>query len=171
MERMIKSQDIFILLVLLRDTLGEWTYDTLSAHVGVAKSEVYRSIKRSASSHLFDLQSRRVRKAELLEFIAHGIRYAFAVAPGNSVRGMPTAWNAPGLEEHLMTDELERFVWPHPRGTMRGRAIEPFHDAVIAAAAQDEELHRQLALCDAIRLGSARERKLAATLLTEALKS
>lgn len=117
------------------------------------------------------MELRRVRKMELLEFIAHGIRYVFAVTPGETTRGMATAWTAPGLEDRLVADELERIVWPHPRGTMRGRAIEPLQDAAILLAGQDEALHRQLALCDAIRLGSARERKLAARLLREELTS
>lgn len=170
-EQMLKQHDIFILLVLRRGQLNEWTYETLSTSLGIAKSETYRSLKRSDSSHLFDMDSRRVRTAELLEFITHGMRYAFAVSPGETARGMPTSWNAPGLEDHLVDDALERFVWPHPRGTMRGRAIEPLHDAVIASAAEDEVLHQQLALCDAIRLGGARERELAAKLLTEELRA
>lgn len=168
---MLKPHDIFILLVLHRGTLASWTYEALSAHLGIAQSELYRSLKRSSSSHLFDMDSRRVRQAELLEFASHGLRYAFAVTPGHTERGMPTSWHAPGLEDLLVDDALERFVWPHPRGTMRGRAIAPLHDAAIMAAAEDKTLHRQLALCDAIRLGSARERALATKLLTAEVKS
>lgn len=168
---MLKPHDIFILLAVLCDAHGEWTYEALSTHLGVAKSATYRSLKRSAASHLFEMESRRVHKRELLEFLTHGIRYAFAVTPGETTRGMPTSWSAPGLEDHLVADELERFVWPHPRGTIRGRAIEPLHSAAILLAGEDETLHRQLALCDAIRLGRARERTLAAKLLREELAS
>jgi hypothetical protein len=171
MEQALRKHDIFVLLVVHRQGQTEWTYESLSESLGIAKSETFRSLNRSACSHLFDKDSRRVRTAELLEFIAHGIRYAFPISPGGTARGMPTGWNAPGLEAHLVEDELERFVWPHPRGTMRGRAVEPLHDAVIACAAEDEVLHRQFALCDAIRLGGARERELAAKLLTEELRS
>ena len=91
--------------------------------------------------------------------------------PGGTARGMPTAWSVPGLKEHLVEDDLDRFVWPHPRGTMRGRAIEPLHDAAILLAGEDDLLHRQLALCDAIRLGGARARKLAIKLLHKEMKS
>ena len=160
-----------MLLVLHREGATDWTYESLSESLGIAKSETFRSLTRSASSHLFDKDSRRVRPAGLLEFISHGIRYAFPASPGETARGMPTSWNAPGLQDHQVEDELERFVWPHPRGTMRGRAVEPLHDAVIARVAEDEALHRQLALCDAIRLGSARERQLASRLLVEELRS
>jgi len=79
MEQVIKKHDIFILFVLLRSgpqrevsDANEWTYDELSRALGIAKSETYRSLKRSASSHLFDMESRRVRKEELLEFVEHG---------------------------------------------------------------------------------------------------
>jgi hypothetical protein len=170
MEHMLRPQDIYILFALCGESLDSWTYDSLSEHLGMSKSETYRSLDRSATSHLFDAGARRVRRAELLEFVVHGMRYAFAVTPGASARGMPTCWDAPGLEDHLVVDELESYVWPHPRGTHRGRAVEPLHDAVIFAAGDDPVLHRRLALCDAIRLGGARERKLAARLLEGGLE-
>lgn len=171
MELMLKAHDIYILLAIAPNHSSEWTYDTLSAELGIAKSEAYRSLQRSASSHLFAPEPRRVRIAALLEFISHGIRYAFAVEPGATVRGVPTAWSAPGLEDSLVDDPLDRYVWPHPEGTMRGRSVAPLHRAAVERAREDVGLHRRLALCDAIRLGGARERGLASRLLAEEVRS
>lgn len=167
---MLKTQDLFILIALCVWDLESWTFDTLTARLSVSRSELHRSLGRSSRAHLYDASTRRPRRAELVEFVVYGMRYAFAVEPGASARGMPTGWRAPGLDGHLVEDRLESFVWPHPRGTSRGRALEPLHDAVILAAGEDPKLHRALALCDVIRLGGARERMLAARLFEEELE-
>ncbi len=167
---MLRSQDIFVTLSLLDEPRSDWTFDSLAERIGMSKSQIFRSLKRADISHLYDAASRRVRTAELLEFLAHGIRYAFAVEPGKSTRGMPTAWDAPGLEDVIVSNVEEHYVWPHPRGTHRGQSIAPLHDGVITAASESPHLYRRLALCDVIRLGSARERSVAADRLAEALK-
>ncbi len=165
---MLKPMDIFVLLALCEGPPG-WTYEALGARLGVSTASLYRSLRRSGEAHLFDYDARRPRPTELLEFILHGMRYAFAVRPGETARGVPTGWGAPGLEDHAVDDHLETFVWRHPQGRARGRVIAPLHDAVPAAALTHPRLHRWLALCDALRLGGARERRLAARLLEEEL--
>ena len=52
-------------------------------------------------------------------------------------------------------------VWSDPEGTVRGFAIEPLHPSVPAAAKADAALYQLLALVDTLRIGHARERKLA----------
>ncbi len=60
-------------------------------------------------------------------------------------------------------------VWPLPRGAVRGRALKPLYPSVPAFAPKDERLYSALALLDALRAGSARDRDLAARLLSEIL--
>jgi hypothetical protein len=60
-------------------------------------------------------------------------------------------------------------VWPDPQGLERGIALAPLHPAVPELARRDAELAERLALIDAIRLGDARIRKLAAKLLSRRL--
>ena len=51
--------------------------------------------------------------------------------------------------------------WPDPEGDVLGQAVKPLYRSVIIAAKQDPKLHDLLALVDALRLGRARERKIA----------
>jgi hypothetical protein len=57
-----------------------------------------------------------------------------------------------------------------PRGTVRGHAIEPLYPTVPKATERDHFLYDLLALCDMLRVGSAREAKFAAEKLTELVK-
>ena len=136
----------------------------------MSASQVFRSLKRAEVSHLFDKASRRVRQLELLEFLSLGIRYAFAAVPGGIQRGVPTCWKAPGLDELIEISKDESFVWPAPNGTARGQAIEPLHSGALMVSGENEELYRLLGLTDILRVGSARERKVATEELKKVLR-
>lgn len=81
---------------------------------------------------------------------------------------MPTAYSALPLSSHISSTG-EPVVWPDPEGEMRGEALHPIHKSVPNAARKDPRLYEALALLDAIRSGRAREREIAAKLLTEIL--
>lgn len=49
-----------------------------------------------------------------------------------------------------------------PHGGRRGYAIKPLHESVPRVARREPELHALLALVDALRIGQARVRSLAA---------
>ena len=158
----LRPQDIYILLLLAAgDRNDEWTYDQLAARSGLSTSQVFRALSRAEASHLFDKESRRLRSLELGEFLTHGIRYAFAAVPGKIQRGVLTGWAAPGLGDVMVASAEEPYVWPAPDGTARGQGIEPLHSAAISAACENDALYRLLALTDVLRLGTARERKVA----------
>jgi hypothetical protein len=53
---------------------------------------------------------------------------------------------------------------------MRGNSVEPLHSTAPGAALKDCDLYELLALFDAIRIGRARERQLAAKLIEERVK-
>jgi hypothetical protein len=108
-------------------------------------------------------------RTNLLEFLLHGVRYAFPPELGGATRGIPTGYAAPVLRDHFAAIDTLPPVWPHPTGTVRGRAFEPLYPSVPVAAAVDPALYAALALVDAIRGGSARDRELATRLLTELL--
>jgi hypothetical protein len=92
-----------------------------------------------------------------------------AVLAGES-RGVPTAWAAEPLVDHIASPPSELApVWPDPKGRQRGLALRPLHDAVPEAARRDPALGEALALVDALRLGDARIRGVAAELLTKRL--
>jgi hypothetical protein len=60
----------------------------------------------------------------------------------------------------------EPYVWPYSEGTVRGESIEPLHPKVPLASLKDPLFYEYMALCDALRVGRAREKNLA----IEALK-
>ena len=53
------------------------------------------------------------------------------------------------------------YVWPTGDGREMGQQLQPFFPTVPMAAATDPALHELLALVEAFRVGSAREKKVA----------
>jgi hypothetical protein len=84
-------------------------------------------------------------------------------------RGIPTAWAAAPLAAELAPSSDLPPVWPDPMGHVRGIALDPLHDSVSGISRRDPALAERLALVDALRLGDARVRGLAASLLRERL--
>lgn len=136
-----------------------WKQLDLARELGLSQTEVSDSLNRSRLAGLIDTEKRRPMRRALAEFLLHGLRYVFPVEPGRIVRGMPTAHSAPPLSKVVASEE--KFVWPDEAGEMRGEAIEPLYPSVPQAARRDARLHELLALTDAIRVGRAREQKLA----------
>src|ERR1039458_5083084 len=75
-----------------------------------------------------------------------------------------------GLLSRILTQEDPVPVWPFDRGPKRGYAFMPLYKRAPEAALKDEDLYQLLALVDAIRDGSARERELAKRELSVRLK-
>ena len=131
---------------------------------------MHRALKRLAAAGLFDERRRRVNASQAEEFLVHGLRYVFpAVLEGES-RGVPTAWAAEPLAGRIASPPGELPpVWPDARAQGRGLALRPLHEAVPEAARRDPRLGEGLALVDALRLGDARTRGVAAELLSKRL--
>lgn len=126
-------------------------------------SEVYSSIKRSRSSNLVqgpELKDRLNRSA-LLEFLLHGIRYAFPAEKGALTRGVLTSYAAVPLNKAIHPGDEPPPVWPFADGPARGYEFSPLHKNVPKAALEDPRLYELLALVDALRDGRARERQIA----------
>jgi hypothetical protein len=96
----------------------------------------------------------------LLEFLEHGLRFVFPADRGGVTRGLPTAEGAPVLRRKLLTAATPP-VWPLATGTVRGEELKPLYRNVPLLALQRPELHDAFALIDLLRIGGARERKLA----------
>jgi len=142
-------------------------YEDLAGALGLSLSASHRSVQRLQASGLLLPGSRRVNRSALLEFLVHGARYAFPPSLGAEVRGVPTAGSLPWLGEQLPKG-LDA-VWPSADGSVRGPALVPLYGGSPAAALRDERLHRSLALVDALRIGQARDRKIAEALLRKQL--
>lgn len=185
---MMKSQNVVILLKLvsLEDSeqdidqrpkalRGEDPYSVrgLEAELGISKTEVSASIKRSLASGIAIRDrksgSPKPNRRQLREFIVHGLKFVFPASVGAMQRGVPTAFAAPVLRELLHSAGSLISVWPYARGEEMGQSVEPLFKTVPEAAEKDERLYAYLALIDAIRLGNQREANLAANMLKERL--
>jgi hypothetical protein len=159
---MLRPVDIVVLLKL--STLdGRPPYLDLARDLHLYPSEVYLSLKRAAESQLLHRQKHhdRLNRSALLEFLLHGIRYAFPAQKGALTRGVPTSYAAPPLNEQISADDESSPVWPCAAGSVRGYSFAPLHKNVPIAALEDRKLYELLALTDALRDGRARERNLA----------
>lgn len=162
-----RPQDIVILLKLITIQKPDWQYRDISAALSIAISEVSASLMRSHIAGLVDESKRKVHRQSLMEFIAHGIRYVFPQIPGSIVIGIPTAHTHPFYKKHFTT-ELN-YVWPDENGNTRGLAIQPLYKGAPKAIQEDEMLYKLLASIDIIRVGRAREVKLALEELRKAI--
>lgn len=158
-----KPQDIVILLKIICKGDQTWFHHTLAQELFISQSEVSQSLERSRYSGLIDSTKRKVSKLNLLDFIEYGIKYVFPQRPGPLERGIPTSHSTLPLNEEIISNE--KFVWPDPKGHVRGQSIIPLYSSVTKAVGEDKVLYKYLALVDSIRVGRAREKKLAIEIL------
>ncbi len=169
MANQLRPLDLVVALRLAHQP-GE-RYELLAEALGLSLSATHRAVQRLQHAGLLLPDQRKVNRAALLEFLRHGARYAFPVARGPEVRGMPTAWSVPDLMEELASSSIssKKLVWPDPRGTARGESVAPLYRGAPDASRRDNKLYRALALVDALRLGQARDRRIAGKLLEQEL--
>jgi hypothetical protein len=166
----LKPQDIVILLKLVTIGNRQWSYSSLANELVMSPSEVHSGIGRVTEARLFDPQRKVPILKALLEFLVHGLKYAFPPERGSLTRGMPTSYAGPPLNTHLIQTDEPPPVWPDPEGNVRGYEFSPLYRSVPKAAKQDNELYELLTLVDAIRDGRARERELAVKEITSRLE-
>lgn len=98
----------------------------------------------------------------------HGARYCFPATRGPQTRGVPTGYAAAPLNALIRSPANEPPpVWPDKNGTVRGETLHPLYPTVPQAALRSQPLYELLAVFDAIRARSARERALAVKWLDE----
>jgi hypothetical protein len=100
-------------------------------------------------------------KRNLLEFLIHGVKYAYPPNRGGLTRGLATSYAARPLKALITQPDEPPPVWPDPEGPVRGYEFSPLYSSVPHACKVDSKLYELLALIDAIRDGRTRERKLA----------
>jgi DNA-binding Lrp family transcriptional regulator len=166
----LKPQDIVVALKLCL-VKEPGSYAALGKSLGISASEVHAAVGRLTEAGLADLDSKRIRRAKLRDFIVHGVPYAFPAKAKEITRGMPTAWAAPVMAGRIVRSDQSLPVWPDPDGKVRGVAVKPLYGSVVRAATNDSALYDLLALVDALRLGRARERNIAEGELTKRLNN
>lgn len=167
---MLSGQDVVVLLKVAGGS-DDWTLRSLEAEVGLPRSGVHRSLQRLSAAALYDLDHRRANLAQAEEFLVHAVKYLFPPERGGETRGVPTAWASAPLVDRLAPDTSLPPVWPDPHGELRGIAVKPLHPHAAKLARRDPRLGERMALVDALRMGDARTRALAAELLARNLAS
>jgi len=162
-----RPHDIVVLLKIAAKKDLPWLMKDLASELGISASEVSESLNRSAIAGLISKDKTRLMKLSILDFLLHGLRYVYPQNPGSRVRGVPTAHAAPPLASEIASSEA--YVWPYGEGKVRGESIEPLHPKVPEACLKDPLFYEYMALCDALRVGRAREKNLAAEELKKRL--
>jgi hypothetical protein len=159
----LKPHDLVVALKLA--LTGPLTYDRLAASLDLSKSEAHAAVKRAKAAGLLRADRQPVHHA-ILEFVLHGVRYAFPAVRGRQARGMPTSYAAPPLSNLIHSGREPIPVWPDAQGAARGESFQPLYPSAPAASRVDPKLYQCLCLIDALRGGRARERNLAADHIT-----
>lgn len=165
----LRPQDVLVTLKLLSPGAPR-EYARLAESLSMSGSEVHAGIKRAMAAGLV-APDRVVNRTALLEFLVHGVKYAFASERGRVTRGMPTAHGALQLSALIASGGEAPPVWPDARGTARGEALKPLYRSAPQAARRDAHLYALLSLVDAVRDGRARERSLAVAKLKALIAS
>ncbi len=169
----IRPQDVVVALVVALSPEETRSFPALAHAAGLSLSEAHASVKRATQAGLLtrsvdDGALMSVRES-LLEFLVHGVKYAFPAERGRITRGVPTAHSAPVLAAQIAGAEDKPLVWPCATGGVRGESLAPLYRTVTDVALANPKLYDALALVDAIRAGNARERALSAELLEQHL--
>jgi len=159
----LKPQDVCILLKIVALGRAPWSYGPLAYELAMSASEVHAGVKRATEAGLMRLDGGwgYPDPAALEEFLAHGVRYAYAPERGGLTRGIPTSYAAPPLDRLVSASGEPPPVWPDANGEVRGYAFSPLYKSVPQAARRDPRLYELLALVDAIRGGDDVARSLA----------
>lgn len=170
----LKPQDLLVLLKVAAQPRHHWTYASLGDALAMSASQVHTSVRRAVKGGLAVKRGRGDWSPvvpAILEFAVHGVRYVWPAELGPVKRGVPTSFGAPPLAGKISAAMDEAPVWPHPEGGAKGPTLAPLFRTAAQAALDDPQLHRLLALIDALRSGRARERRLAAELLKDELEA
>ena len=162
-----KGVDLLVLLGLLRHRVGSWTVRSLAEELRLPSASVQRSLDRLASVGVFDARKRQVHVGACEDLFVYALRFVAPTVVGGETRGIPTAWAAPPLVERFAASNDLPPVWPDPHGDVRGLEVQPLHPRVVSLANADAEMYGLLALIDGLRVGDARVRSLAVSLLLE----
>lgn len=163
----LKPQDVLFLLKLVVLQGPASIFPAVPEALGLSKAEIHNSAKRVRGARLLPHDSWNPLRKNLLEFLVHGVKYAFPARHGSETIGMPTAYAAPPLKAQIVAGDSALPVWPDPEGSLRGQAMYPLYPSAPLAARRDPQLYELLTLVDAIRIGSVREQQLAEAMLKE----
>lgn len=159
----------FDVALALRLSFEAGTLVELANDMGVVPSQVHASLDRLALAGLLRPNLRAANVRALVEFIAHGVRYAFPAAKGPLSVGVPTAYSAAPLSAEV--DAIDVVVWPAPLhpAAVQGFSLAPLYPAAPTLLERHPATYQLVAITDALRLGDPRTRVIARERLEQRL--
>lgn len=159
---MIKDQDIIILLMLcLADE--PIMQKEIAARAQISRAATSIAINRLVDINLLSADREQVMKRNFMDFLIYGMPYVFPAKLGAITKGIATHISAEPLNKFFSA--TQNFVWPHVSGKIIGQSIRPIYHSVPEIIGTEEQLYEALTLIDALRIGQAREKKKAISLL------
>jgi hypothetical protein len=170
-QSIVKPVDLLVMLGLLRPGLSaDWSFRSLAEELHLPSAAVQRALSRLGETPAYDPARKRVSGSAAEDLLAHAVPFIAPAGLGAPTRGVPTAWAAAPLSERLSADGELPPVWPDAHGEVRGLAVTPLHAAATELARSDSWMYEMLALVDGMRIGDARVRELAGSLLEQRLR-
>jgi len=165
---MLKPQDILIACKLF--TLGdaEWPMRRLAGSLSISLGEIHAAVERGRAAGVLGLPRGRlnVARRKFFDLVSVAVPQVYYAVRGSVEIGVPAAMHAEPLKGVFPRDGRPvPLVWPCERGTVRGESLLPLYLTVPGAVENDPDLHRLLALIDVVRVGDAKDRRLATDLL------
>ena len=148
-----QGQDIALLLKLAIQNEPRVPSKILAESLFISPSEVSKALKRCADSGLLHISNgeKRVNRSALMEFLSHGLKYAFPPARGSMVRGLPTAAAAEPLKSHFLEDSDP----PASVAVCRRRISRDFAPTSLQRSAQGRTARSEVLWCPrAVRCNS-----------------
>lgn len=148
----------FDLVLALRLSADAGTLIQLADELAVVPSQVHAGLRRLALAGLLRPGTRSANTRALLEFLVHGVRYAFPATKGQIASGLPTAYSAPPLS--AVVDAVDVVVWPAPNHpeAVQGFTLTPLYRKAPELLARSPRTYQLVALADAFRLADPRTR-------------
>lgn len=165
----LKPQDVALLVKLLTLRKEDWRQIDIALDLEISQGEVAKSLARLVKAGL--VHDKRVNRSAALEFIVHAIKYIFPAEVGALAAGVPTATSSPMHERMVVQNDNDSYVWPSIKGEKRGQIIKPFYPQLAEAVLKDAEFYGLMSAIEILRIGRARERKLAEKYIEKKIKN
>lgn len=166
----LKPQDVIILLKIISLGSRRWRLTDLAHELEISQSEISQGLERLLISKLISSDKRTPLMNSFFEFLVYGLKYVFPAVVGPITRGVLTAHSFGILKKKIISSNREIYVWPDAKGDKSGHSINPLYGSVPKAVKKDRDLHELLSLVDSLRIGRAREIKLAIEELKKRMK-
>jgi hypothetical protein len=159
----LRPEDLFVALELALAGAAGISGRALAGRLDMPTSSVGVSLRRLRANGLVESSAGgyRVRRLALRECLQSAARWIAPARVGSVVLGLPTGSSSPALAAKFRGDP-DPLVIPLDEGPARGRAVPPLHAKAPVRAARNPNLHALLGVVDALRVGGARERGIAA---------